>query len=247
MFERGLICASLRQWRDWPGRKQREPSRRDPDYLAHKHLVCSLGRAVDQNLKGRRSLLLIDVGAGEKPYYPLFAPYVSKYIGVDIIPGSNTDVQGKAEKLPFRGEIADVVLATQVFEHLDDPRMTIREFRRVLRVHGLAFVSTHGTFIYHPIPVDYWRWTHTGLRKLFEQEGFHIRSIEPCGGGVSALMTLVAFPAIWYAQRFRLRGAMQLLLVLLNSLVERLDEPAALSDNLFGNIPTNYLVVAENR
>ena len=27
--------------------------------------------------------------------------------------------------------------------------------------------STHGVFVYHPNPDDLWRWTHTGLERLF--------------------------------------------------------------------------------
>ena len=29
--------------------------------------------------------------------------------------------------------------------------------------------STHGVMVFHPNPYDHWRWTHTGLRKLFAE------------------------------------------------------------------------------
>ena len=32
---------------------------------------------------------------------------------------------------------------------------------------GRVLASTHGVQVYHPSPVDYWRWTHDGLTRLF--------------------------------------------------------------------------------
>ena len=43
--------------------------------------------------------------------------------------------------------------------------------------------STHGVQVYHPSPDDYWRWTHTGLRRLFERNAdWSTLSIEPARG-----------------------------------------------------------------
>jgi hypothetical protein len=30
-----------------------------------------------------------------------------------------------------------------------------------------VLASTHGTYVYHPCPLDLWRWTQPGLEKLF--------------------------------------------------------------------------------
>ena len=35
---------------------------------------------------------------------------------------------------------------------------------------GRVLASTHGVMVYHPNPVDHWRWTHTGLERLFAHE-----------------------------------------------------------------------------
>ena len=43
--------------------------------------------------------------------------------------------------------------------------------------------STHGVQWYHPSPVDYWRWTHEGLRRLFTTNAdWSGLEVEPSGG-----------------------------------------------------------------
>ena len=53
----------------------------------------------------------------------------------------------------------DAVLSTQVLEHVADPGALPAERFRVLRPGGRLLLSTHGIFVYHPDPDDYWRWT----------------------------------------------------------------------------------------
>jgi hypothetical protein len=39
-------------------------------------------------------------------------------------------------------------------------------------------LSTHGIWIYHPHPLDLWRWTSQGLKREIESAGFEIQSFE---------------------------------------------------------------------
>ncbi len=57
------------------------------------------------------------------------------------------------------------MLSTQVLEHVTDPRLYLAECHRVLRPGGPLLLSTHGIMVYHPDPVDYWRWTGAGLQR----------------------------------------------------------------------------------
>ena len=70
------------------------------------------------------------------------------------------------------------MLSTQVLEHVSDPRLYLAEAFRVLRPGGRMLLSTHGTFSYHPDPVDYWRWTCAGLRRIVVAEGFEVERFE---------------------------------------------------------------------
>ena len=111
---------------------------------------------------------VLDVGCGPKPYYPFFAERASEYVGVDVDDDTRAPSSSAAvEALPVGDGEFDLVLCTQVLEHCDDPAQAVRELRRVTAPGGRVLASTHGAQWYHPAPVDYWRWTHEGLRRLF--------------------------------------------------------------------------------
>jgi ubiquinone/menaquinone biosynthesis C-methylase UbiE len=52
-------------------------------------------------------------------------------------------VQGRAEQLPFRDDVFDVVLSGLVFCSVDDPAAGLAEIRRVLRPHGSLRMLEH--------------------------------------------------------------------------------------------------------
>ena len=39
-------------------------------------------------------------------------------------------------------------------------------------------LSTHGIMVFHPDPVDYWRWTCDGLQRAVREAGFEIVRFE---------------------------------------------------------------------
>lgn len=157
----------------WPGAERREPRVDDRHYLVLSSLAESLRVAVDTRLGDRAGLDVLDVGCGTKPYLPFFAERAGSYRGIDLQPGPLVDDVGGAEELPYPEGAFDVVLCTQVLEHLKHPERAVGEFNRVLRPGGAVFASTHGVFLYHPDPPgsdqDYWRWTHAGLERLFRE------------------------------------------------------------------------------
>jgi SAM-dependent methyltransferase len=172
----------------WPGREHRDPSRGIPGWSIRRPLAEWL-RAEGAGAAGKR---VLDVGCGVKPYYPFFAGVASEYVGVDVVENPAAELLGPVEALPVDDASFDVVLCTQVLEHSDDPAQAVRELHRVTRPGGRVLVSTHGVQVYHPSPVDYWRWTHEGLRRLFEQNATWAGlTVEPAAGTGSALAMLL--------------------------------------------------------
>jgi SAM-dependent methyltransferase len=120
-------------------------------------------------------LVLADYGCGNKPYESLVAPFVEKYIGVDLPENKIADIHIKPEgTIALDGETLDVVLSTQVLEHVVNPSFYLTEAHRVLKNSGQLILSTHGYWMFHPDPTDFWRWTSTGLRKVVEEAGFEV-------------------------------------------------------------------------
>lgn len=160
------------------------------NYLLLRCLAAQL-RTVVRALDGRK-LEIVDVGCGRRPYESLLKPITARYVGVDWTEGPKVDVVAPAEELPFEDESFDLLLSTQVLEHVDDPARVVAEALRVLRPGGIAMVSTHGVVNYHPNPNDHWRWTHTGLARLLQQHGgFGEVEVHHNGGTASALTYLV--------------------------------------------------------
>jgi SAM-dependent methyltransferase len=120
-------------------------------------------------------VVLVDYGCGNAPYKPLFDDRVEKYVACDF-PGNafaNTTID-KDGTLPLPSEIADVVLSSQVLEHVAEPAKYLAESYRVLKSNGVFICSTHGAWRYHPDPCDFRRWTSYGLRYDIERIGFSV-------------------------------------------------------------------------
>jgi SAM-dependent methyltransferase len=179
------------QLAQWPGKERRNPSRSSSTWVV-RHALAAWLRGQADDLRGGGPVRVLDVGCGVKPYLPFFTDVASEYVGVDVVENPAADFLGAVEALPVPDSSFDVVLCTQVLEHSDDPAQAVRELRRVTAPGGRVLVSTHGVQVYHPSPVDYWRWTHEGLRRLFEQNAdWEAVSIEPAAGTASGLAMLL--------------------------------------------------------
>jgi SAM-dependent methyltransferase len=240
------------QLSQWPGAERRRPQPGDRDYLILSSLVKLLRREMSIHLSGRQDLRVLDLGCGTKPYLPLFTELAASYRGLDQAPGPGVDDVGVLEALPYDSQSADVVLCTQVLEHVPDPAASVSEMHRVLVPGGLALVSTHGVFPYHPDPPtsdqDYWRWTHAGLRRLFGQAGDWSHLAVMSNG--EALVCLTAMACMFLAAAGARLGSgarlSRLLISVLNRLAERADPmfPARARAGRPGSLSANYLVSA---
>ena len=189
---------------------------------------------------------LLDVGCGQKPYRPLFEAYVREYVGLDFAEGPHADLIGPIEELPIADASFDVVLCTQVLEHAHDPVQAVRELHRVTAPGGRVLLSTHGVMVYHPNPVDYWRWTHEGLAHLFRGAGEWASVTVTAGSGTTACVAmLVAIYLDHTLRRARLRFLRRPLIGTLNRTAAHLDGlHGMLREPRAGTIAANYNVVA---
>jgi SAM-dependent methyltransferase len=125
--------------------------------------------------KSPRKLTLADYGCGNKPYEPLIAPFVEKYIGIDLPENKIADIHISPEgQIELPEKSLDVVLSTQALEHVVNPTEYLAEALRVLKDDGQLILSTHGYWMFHPDPTDFWRWTSTGLKKVVTDAGFEV-------------------------------------------------------------------------
>jgi SAM-dependent methyltransferase len=124
------------------------------------------------------SQTLVDLGCGSMPYREIFQHLVDRYIGVDLPGNLQADLHfGQDGRAPLEDAVVDIILSSQVLEHVPAPRAYLQEAHRLLKPGGLLFLSTHGYWMYHPDPTDFWRWTGEGLRMEIERAGFRIAHI----------------------------------------------------------------------
>jgi SAM-dependent methyltransferase len=226
---------------DWPGADYRNPPRTLASWSIRRPLAEWLQREGAAS-GGKR---VLDVGCGVKPYYPFFAA-AAEYVGVDVKENVSADIVGAADAIPVEDGSYDVVLCTQVLEHVDDPAAVVRELSRVTAPGGRVLASTHGVMLYHPNPQDLWRWTHTGLQRLFEgADGWEAVTVEPGAGSAECLGMLAGNYLHLLAKRAHVAGAARPAIGLVNALAAALDARVAmLRDPVPGSLFANLHVTA---
>lgn len=88
-----------------------------------------------------------------------------RYPKHDICVGPYRDKEGKVRKF-------DLVIANQIWEHLDRPYAATRHVRRMLRSGGYFWVAVPFYIPFHAAPNDCSRWSARGLKNLLVECGF---------------------------------------------------------------------------
>lgn len=98
----------------------------------------------------REGSLLLDLACGGGLLAPHLAGKGHRHVGLDLSPTALPlarahgvlPVRGDVMRLPFRDEVADVVVAGEVLEHVADPPALVAEACRVLRPGGTLVIDT---------------------------------------------------------------------------------------------------------
>lgn len=107
----------------------------------------------------------LEIGCGSDRY----GHYFPNRTTLDIVArsGVKVDIVGDAHHLPMIPDASfDVVLCTEVLEHLHTPALALAEFHRILKPGGKLILTTRFIFPLHDVPGDYYRYTKYGLRHL---------------------------------------------------------------------------------
>lgn len=162
-------------------------------YYYLRKLAQEIRRVVSVYLKPLQKVSRIaDFGCGNMPYKILFEPFCEKYIGIDLPENPYADIHIFSDgKVNIGDHQIQVVLSTQVLEHVPNPNFYLQEAHRILEKNGLLILTTHGYWMFHPDPTDFWRWTSMGLRKIIEEAGFEILEFRGILGRSAIGMQLV--------------------------------------------------------
>jgi SAM-dependent methyltransferase len=154
---------------------------------------------------------VLDVGCGMSPYRFLVDHKGARYVGIDILETDGFGVANHAvvpfdgERIPFSDDHFDIVLCTEVLEHVQNFQVLVDEIRRVMKPGARALFTVPWSARYHYIPYDFYRYTPSSLADIFS--AYSDVTITPRGTDVAVIGSKVV--VLWFrnllpATRWRL-------------------------------------------
>ena len=113
----------------------------------------------------------------------------AQYVGVDIEDGYGVDEICDAEDLRarFGDEAFDVVISTELLEHVRDWQAVVHNLKHVLKPGGSLLLTTRSYgFPHHGWPYDFWRYEVDDMRAVFAD--FEIVTLERDPGDPGILL-----------------------------------------------------------
>ncbi|MDP3735398.1 MAG: class I SAM-dependent methyltransferase [bacterium] len=130
--------------------------------------------------------VIVDIGAGKGQYGDLLRQ--GSYIGVDFVQFPGVDVVTDiVAGIPLSSEIADIVVLSNVLEHVPDPKAVLAHCYRILKPGGKIVILVPFFISIHQEPHDYLRYTHYMLRYLLSHAGFVDVVVEPSGNVIDVM------------------------------------------------------------
>jgi SAM-dependent methyltransferase len=178
---------------------RRYPHIKEHNWVIHKILINFIAECSRKFARGT----LVDIGCGMKPYKDLFDPYVDSYIGIDPNACQNDHscpgVSADAYNTTLNDGTCEIILCTEVLEHLEDPGRALSEMNRILKDDGIVILTVPFFWHIHEAPRDFYRYSEYGLRHLFEEAGFGIIEIRPLTGFCVTFIQLL----VYFLMRFQ--------------------------------------------
>ena len=140
----------------------------------HRHLLRRLQSIhIENEVKGKKYGHVVDVGGGKGVYRRLINCDSYTLTDIEDRVGDGSVVIADANvHLPFDDSSVDLILCTEVLEHLHTPKVAMREMRRILKSDGTLLITVPFVWGEHEVPHDYYRYTQFGIKHLCEDAGF---------------------------------------------------------------------------
>jgi SAM-dependent methyltransferase len=147
--------------------------------------------------------LILDLGGtkvGKRGVFNIDS-FDHQVINLNISPLKSPDLLGNAASLPFGNNTFDVVICSELLEHVHEPIESLIEIYRVLKPDGVLLATIPFIYPHHPDPNDYLRYTEQFLQLQMEMIGYTQIAIETQGGFWSVFADMVrAIVYEWHSQ-----------------------------------------------
>lgn len=153
----------------------------------------------------KSGMMVLDAGSGKLHEQYLRDAILATGVTLhtcDLNFGPGVDYEADVSSMPFDEGSYDIVLNTQVLEHVKDPGKVCKELARVLKPSGLLFLTTPQSSPLHNLPWNFFNFTNLGLGLLMEAAGLERVKVQPQGGHFA----LLAFELHWTVREIRRRA-----------------------------------------
>ncbi len=138
---------------------------------------------------------VVEVGSANhngtlKQYVQEYNP--KTYLGIDIQSAPGVDQICKAEEMTatFGANRFDLIVCTEVMEHVQDWKLAIKNFKNVLVGGGKIMITTRSKgFAYHGSPYDFWRYEIADMQAIFSDFTIDKLIADPTEPGIFLLAT----------------------------------------------------------
>ncbi|MFZ5998464.1 MAG: class I SAM-dependent methyltransferase [Nitrospirota bacterium] len=133
-------------------------------------IIFGVKNLTKEEVQGKRVLEIgsYDANGSLRPILETWQP--AEYVGVDIEKGPGVDVICKVEDIirEFGKENFDVVISTEVIEHVLDWRKALSNMKNICKPDGIILITTRSYgYPFHPTPCDFWRYESEDMENIF--------------------------------------------------------------------------------
>lgn len=153
---------------------------------------------IDRDLEESKYLFkgkVLNIGGGRKRGRFSF-PSQTNVTVADINKNFKPDVVCPVEKLPFKNNFFDVVVAIELFEHVREPEKGIGECIKVLKPSGYFIFSMPFMYPVHADPKDFQRWTEEKIKQVLNNYPVKIKKFKIQGYYFTVLADLIRKPIL---------------------------------------------------
>lgn len=186
--------------------------------------------------------IVLDIGGRDRGAFKKPKSKVKKWIFADIETRHNPDiVLDVSDMKEIASDSTDIILATELFEHVEKPEDGLRECFRILKKDGIMILSVPFLYRIHGDPFDFQRWTDKKWTKELELIGFRIDELIIMGRYFTVMTDNFKFFAQMFWGIFRYFA--YFVLAFLGIIARRLDKTKLIKNNLIlGSFHGGYFI-----
>lgn len=154
-------------------------------------------KLLDKLLEKHRSSyagIVLDIGGRDRGIFRSPKESVEKWITADIEKERHPDMLlDVCNMIGVKSESIDTINALELFEHVSEPEIGLRECARVLKKGGLLLISMPFLYPLHADPNDFQRWTREKWERSLADTGFETERIEAMGGFFTVFSEMIRY------------------------------------------------------